>query len=1015
MIQNFKKLIKKFKEDKDFQKRNISELIKIIPYVGGLIEANVFGNEREKELDEKLLVLENIAKKAVVKEDLSQIIDVIEQHSLVLNKFVFDNLEKIQPPSELEKIKIGISFVKQDINVATKITKQLKENQIDIFSNDIVFSKENNISYSKILPNSIDSLIVIYSDNYEKYNSSSYNNDTYLNKANKYNIPITTIAFDEIINSNLQLTNNFKKVFKSDEASEIINNFFFDNYIQIKEQEQNLIKRYSDVGTILKLHNKTFNLLESFSKNKIGFELYESKLLTNTSIYCVYLYENINIKSTIEYIKSNLLTKNEDFFILVQKKRFDQNKRYNYIKSLVNESTNIYFIDEFVWENLTSNYFDKTQVFKNRSFIPPNLLYQKNKFDNFNFFDNWLYKKNSPILVITGSGGIGKTTLAKELTQRINSAENNTRALYIDALRISSSILHLTHNNNNIDLYSFYESSLSNEEKESLSYDLFRINIDNGNIVIIIDGLDEIISRLGDRFDITDFYNSIQDFTNGIGNGKVILTSRNHFWDSAKSLLFDSLEIEILPFDKIKAKEYFENIYPNSERLVTKAMNIADSILGDISNNDFIPYVLECVSFIIEDSVDNEGEYYDPDFDSETLKQNIKNDFILGKLCVRETERTEQIEVDKQLEVFFEIANSSLSINEFKNVCKRLKNVEINDRQIETFLSHPIINSKNEIIKFKYDFFKNHIKSIFLNNFISNTNHTLDNNHIDILQNLVSFNSSFTSDLIERLTLNREELVFRLLEIQEAIKTSQELSIDSVRKSISSLFIILLKHSANKKKNNTETNTANLVDFFGVTDNKIDSMFILDLSSNSSNKIIFDFSDLIISDSFISSYDYFWECKFNINTKFNDSYFYKVHKTKNLNTTATKQNFTNVKGSDESFKKVIDQTVQKKKNIDSKIISDLHNFFSRFCSNGLVERKIYPKINQLYQRKYLKLDTLLKILEKENIINTYSSPKNIKTIEINSKYHADILKFQSNRISVGIVKKLFNLIKENYT
>ncbi|WP_108807341.1 NACHT domain-containing protein [Aquimarina spinulae] len=1011
-ISEFKRLAKKIKNNKEFQKRNISELIKIIPFIGSLIEENIFGPERDANLESRFIALEDLASKALMKEDVSKIINVLEQHTLILNRFVFENENLLlENANELKRVKVGISFVEQDINLAKSIIKQLKKNQIDVVSNNLKFADENKISYNEFLPPTVDSLIVLYSSNYENHNSSSYNKNTYLNKGIELKTPITTIAFNEITNSKLPIENSLKKVFHSNEVSDIIDTFFFDNYIELKEKEQDLITKYSDVETILKLYNSNFNKIESYEKNKIGFELYELKNLTGSSIFCVYLYENIYIKNTLKFIHNNCIKNSEEYFILVQKtKRYDQEKRIDYLKKHARKNTNAYYIDDFIWENLTSSYFETKQTYTNTSFIPPNLLYQKKTFDNFNFFDNWLYKKNSPTLIITGSGGIGKTTLAKELTNRINNSANKTKAIYIDALKISSSILHLTHNNDNINLYSFYESSVSKNSTPSLSYDLFRINIDNGNLVVIIDGLDEIISRLGERFNISNFFETIQNFTDGVGNGKVILTSRNHFWNISKSFFSNSQEIEILPFNKDKALEYFDNLYPNSPKLVKKAMRISESILGDISNNDFIPYVLECVSFIIEDSTES-GKYYDPDFNSTILRQDIKNDFILGKLCVREEQRTEQIDVDQQLEIFYEIANKNIQKDEFHSACKRISKIDINDRQIETFLSHPIIDSSNDNVKFKYDFFKNHIKSIYLNNLFNINDLSINENHIDIFSNLISFNSSFTLDISERINIEKEDLMYRFLVLQEEIKNKSEISTEAKNKSISSLFIILLKNNVHKYSYSSELNTQLLVEFFGKTNGTIDALNIIDLSCNDSNKIIFDFSNIKFDNAFISSYDYFWECKFNANTEFSNSYFYKVHKSKKINTSAKETNFINVKGSDETFKRVISESKFFNKNKDSKIISDLHQFFSHFCSNGIVDRKIYPRINQLYQRKYIKLDSLIKILEKENIIKTYSSPKNIVTIEILHEHHQDILKFYSNRISGGCIKEIFNVIK----
>jgi hypothetical protein len=1012
-VSQLKRLLSRIKRDDNFASRNVSEMIKLIPAIGSLVEANTLGRIRDEKLNNRLAGLEEIASKAVTKNDLEEVLNVLEQHTLVINRFLLEFEDIIFSNSSLKpsKTKIGISFVEQDYELSAKIVRQLTDNQIEVVTNNHRLSKEYDSIHNKELPPDTEALIVVYSKNYERYSSSSYNRKSLLNYAKEAKIPIVTIAFDSLDNSQLPLENSFFRVFDRKNVEGIVTTFFFEKFVEMKEVAQDFIKKYSDVGTILKLYNPNFKNVLSHEKNKIGFELYELEQLTGRSLFCIYLYENIYIKNTLEHVK-NKQSNLSDYFILIQRSRtHNAQKRRDYIKTLAGSGVKVYFIDDFVWEKLTSNYFSGIISSKNTTFIPPNLMYQKERFDNFNFFDNWLYRKDSPTLIITGSGGIGKTTLAKELTNRINTTDDKTRAIYIDALKISSTILHLNHNENDIDLYSFYEASLSKGNSSSkISYDLFRINVDNGNIVLIVDGLDEIISRLGESFDVQEFFNSIQEFTKGTGNGKVILTSRNHFWNKTKTVDFSVETIEILPFSKDKAQEFFKKRYPNSSGLVNKAIKISESILGDISQNDFIPYVLECVAFIIEDSADD-GEYYDPDFNSGLLKQKIKNDFILGKLCVREEQRTEQVSLDLQLKMFFEIALNSIDLNDFKNVCKRILSTEINDRQIEAFLAHPIIDSTSTEVTFRYDFFKNHIKNIYFNRILRNESTEINHYHIDILNNLISYNSSFLSDLTERIEIENDDLIFKFLELIEEIK-NMDISKEAMRKSISSIFVILLKISHRTADSNIELNTELLKKLFLIKSNVLQNVFIIDLSCNENNKIVFDFSGLELREAYINSFDYFWNCKFDENTKFVDSHFYQLHIDSRLNTTANGKNFINVKGSDDTFKNVINKSRLHVQNRDKKIIMDLHQFFSTFCDNGIVVRKIYPKVNQNYQRNIVKLDLLIKILSREGIIKVYSSPRNIDTIEIIDKYKADVIRFHSNRISAGIIKVVFKKLKE---
>ena len=105
---------------------------------------------------------------------------------------------------------------------------------------------------------------------------------------------------------------------------------------------------------------------------------------------------------------------------------------------------------------------------------------------------------------------------------------------------------------------------------------------------------------------------------------------------------------------------------------------------------------------------------------------------------------------------------------------------------------------------------------------------------------------------------------------------------------------------------------------------------MIDLSCNDNEKIIFDFSDLHITNAFIKSYDYFWQCRFSENTKFFDSFFYNLYVENNFNIKAKLEYFVNIKGSDDSFNKTINQVALKNTNKDKNIISDFASILFLF-------------------------------------------------------------------------------------
>ena len=120
-------------------------------------------------------------------------------------------------------------------------------------------------------------------------------------------------------------------------------------------------------------------------------------------------------------------------------------------------------------------------------------------------FNDWFESTDNPIFVIKGTGGIGKTTIAQYLTDNLVKENSNLYVLFIDSVQIKDSLLK-SKKVGNINIYNFYEALYDtfDSSDEKLSEELFKINLDAGNILIIIDGLDEVISKIS-NFNIQEF------------------------------------------------------------------------------------------------------------------------------------------------------------------------------------------------------------------------------------------------------------------------------------------------------------------------------------------------------------------------------------------------------------------------------------------------------------------------------------------------------------------------------
>ena len=96
---------------------------------------------------------------------------------------------------------------------------------------------------------------------------------------------------------------------------------------------------------------------------------------------------------------------------------------------------------------------------------------------------------------------------------------------------------------------------------------------------------------------------------------------------------------------------------------------------------------------------------------AEILNKEIRIDYIIGRICEREIKRVQQIDIDKQINLFIYLAvkeGGKFSEKEMKEYLKESLGIkDVSNNIAEAFNSHPFIhyNKSNKNLNFKYDFF----------------------------------------------------------------------------------------------------------------------------------------------------------------------------------------------------------------------------------------------------------------------------------------------------------------------
>lgn len=799
--------------------------------------------------------------------------------------------------------------------------------------------------------------------------------------------------------------------------------------LTIKDEIDNrALKGYKDFKKVLGHYkrNAKFEEVAVYEDRtiRVGFQLFkELDPIVKRANYYLYLYSGIVQTQTYKYLKENypqiFTNLNLIIFLPKEQNQKDLEKRKNNIKSKF-KPVNIFYIDEFIRTACTpvNNDSEPNSLFLQISnFILPSYYNSSNSDINV-LIDKWQYSLSEPILVIKGSGGIGKTTFAQYIVDKITSNSPFATVLFIDSVKIKDNLIRRNRNIEQLSIYNFYEALFNQDEplENKLSEDIFRLNLDAGNIILVIDGLDEVISKIP-NFSTEAFLKSISETSNELGGGKVIITCRTHFWPQIVNERTNFEIIELRPFDKKQAKEFFSKSL-DSDKKRSKALKLADEFKFTDNDNEnaYHPYVLDIIRSILELS-DDTVELDLTEFSSSILNPKIKNDYIIYRVCDRERKRIGQINIDDQLKFFIYLAIERRSIVYLSNFKKEIETAlgkNIDNINIEAFKSHPFLVKNTNSISFRYDFFADIFKGIYVASYFNSNNSeiVLTNAFVEIISESCWLDSGLNYEIVRRIKDWTElELLF-ISELIEKVVSDDFINKEKKREIIANIFNIVLLINHKRNSNDIEANTTLLRSIFEKRKSVIENLCIINL--NTDKHVRFNFSGLQIIEAYINGYNSFYDCSFNNETKFINSYILNVESGRNINKIPDyifKDCFY-----DKNVADAIDDFKNTKKNNTDKAKSFINSFFHLFYSNGKLgrqweEKVIMPRFKGVDKYNY-GYKNVMKILKNNDVILSAVEMEGIKLF-VNDKYKSDVVRFVKDGTISPIIAKLIKDFSEN--
>lgn len=732
---------------------------------------------------------------------------------------------------------------------------------------------------------------------------------------------------------------------------------------------------------------------------RIIFEIYKITEELGGTKYFLYVHEAANQGKTLIYITSNkLLKKDVPLIVLTEKPAAlkENERRKDNLKNVFG-TTSVFFIDDFGRQFLYKEYI--------QGFVPYNLpvyiesLTETDSADSVGSallqLKSWYASISAPLVVIKGHGGIGKTTLVKQFLDEVHSANPETGILFIDSHEIIGELQTIIRSRQKIDdIYDFYHAQFVSQtaDTERLSRELLSLSVDNGSLVIVLDGIDEVIAKLGAKFDAVSFIRSISTiYSTDLQRAKIIITCRDYFWDSLH--ISPVKKIDLQPFKRSMAEEFFKKSL-DTDAKVLRALAVASRFTlasPQLGEEVYIPYILDLIVYLIKQKSEFDDEPLGDSDIGSLLNPAIPNDFLVANVCLREITKLHSLRVESQIEFFVQLSvatDGHVSVYDVKALLERLqlRGEEIVDDTVERLKGHPLLIHANNKLYFRYDFFNEYFKSLYVAKYFSAQNiEALNPDFVEVAADYLRFDGDFIQTVSQHLELDDDLVLFAIETVERLRENLSALDMRARYKKLcacSGVFslVLSLKRDSNIKFD-TEMCTGLMKDFFG-RGGEIHGFSLINVGSNSAIKPVFDFRGAVIRDSYIERYDFFWECAIDAETRFLNSTFKSLEPRKGV-----RPQFYNGTFGDGCDTSSINHLLVREKEVsvhqNEKLRGDLIRFFRLFYTKG----NFYPQ-KQEFIRGKLFTGAYLPILLKNRVIEEFvdSQKATLRQYRVNRDY-----------------------------
>lgn len=407
-----------------------------------------------------------------------------------------------------------------------------------------------------------------------------------------------------------------------------------------------------------------------------------------------------------------------------------------------------------------------------------------------------------------GDGGVGKTTFCLQIIEKIDRlllSGYKKKALLLSSFDLPDEI---GNSGERVDSIQSLYRILQDDSDLKLDSKNLALNISSGNLFIIIDGLDEIESKLKERFNLDLFINSAVELNETYKNCSVLITSREN-----NSERFHREQVDIFNlkgFNRKLTEKYLDIRYNKGTKYSGK--NYKTKVIQHIENlsldnkSNVTPLILRLLCELVEsEDKGNVNSSYD---ESEFFIMSEPLDKVLHQIIMRDIlKQNISITSDDYFCILKDIVfdyKGMISKSDLDELLECSLHGKCTDNYTEFYVS-PLLNRQGEYFKIKHDTFEFWLKSRFIANKINNNDLTLGHNVLSAISRDCYKGGALVEDI--KLHRNTDDLFFLNSFIDKSIIELKNAKLEEklkYRKILSSLAYLAMPRDSGNKEIYTE-------------------------------------------------------------------------------------------------------------------------------------------------------------------------------------------------------------------